>query len=243
MLALEQSLTTKDLLAAADREFENGDALAGTERLWAAMTDTLKAVAVKNGWSYDAHDLYPVVEKIAQMDEQVGEVLLSSYGAVEGYPDKVHFGYFVWADGDSHRMLRTVREFINTLSQDGKMPTKSLPQTTHDYLEAADREFENADALAATEHLWAAVAHALKTVAEAKGWEYDASHLFPVVEKLAGIDGKDDDVLQSTYLAVKSFPNKPRYGYFVWEDGDSHWMRRVTREFIATVQELAGRSQ
>ncbi len=123
------------------------------------------------------------------------------------------------------------------------MQTEKQLKTAQDYLDAADREFENADALAATEHLWAAVTCTLKAVAEEKGWEYDANHLFPVVEKIAGIDGKGDDVLQSTYLATKSFPNKPRYGYFVWEDGDSHWMRRVTHEFIATVQELAERSR
>ena len=116
-------------------------------------------------------------------------------------------------------------------------------KTAQDYLDAADREFENGDALAATEHLWAAVTCTLKAVAEEKGWEYDKNHLFPVVEKLSGMSGKGDDVLQSTYLAAKSFPSKPRYGYFVWEDGDSHWMRRVTHEFIATVQELAGLSQ
>ena len=79
--------TAQDYLDAADREFEKGDALAGTERLWAAMTHTLKGVAVKKGWAYDADDLYPVVEKIAKMDERLGEMLFSSYGAAEGYPE------------------------------------------------------------------------------------------------------------------------------------------------------------
>ena len=109
------------------------------------------------------------------------------------------------------------------------------------YLDAAEREFENANALAATEHLWAAVEHTLTAIAIEKGWEYDKNHLFPVVEKLARANGQDDDILQTSYLAAKSFPNKVHYGYFVWEDGDSHWMSRVVREFTSTAQELAGR--
>lgn len=105
--------TALDYLAAADREFENADALAATECLWSAVIHALKAAAAQNGWDYEDDDLYPVVEKIAKMDEQVGESLISSYGAAEGYPEKVHYGYFVWEDGDSHHMLRVVREFIN----------------------------------------------------------------------------------------------------------------------------------
>ena len=45
--------------------------------------------------------------------------------------------------------------------------TKQL-KTAQDYLDAADREFENADALAATENLRTAMIHALKTVAAKK---------------------------------------------------------------------------
>ena len=113
MQTQKQLKTVQDYLDAADREFENANALAATENLCAAMNHTLKTLAAKKGWDYDGNDLYPVVEKIAKMDEQVGEILLSSYAAAEGYPEKVHYGYFVWEDGDSHRMLRVVREFIS----------------------------------------------------------------------------------------------------------------------------------
>ena len=109
--------TAQDYLNAADREFENADPLAATELLREAMTHTLKTVAAKKGWDYDGDDLYPVVERLAKMDEQIGEILLSSYGAAEGYPEKVHYGYFVWEDGDSHQMLRVVREFISEVQR------------------------------------------------------------------------------------------------------------------------------
>ena len=109
--------TAQDYLDAADREFENANALAATEHLWVAITHTLKVAAAKNNWDYDSDDLYPVVERLAKMDEQVGEILLGSYGAAEGYPEKVHYGYFVWEDGGSHQMLRVVREFISEVQR------------------------------------------------------------------------------------------------------------------------------
>ena len=254
MPSSDQPQTTRDLLA-ADREFENGDALGATEHLWAAITHTLATVANAKGWAYDAGDLYPVMKRLAEGDAQTGDILEGIYAAAGGHPGLVRAECFRFEDGDTHRARRLAREFIDTvlalaaqsddttLFREGEMQTQKPLKTAQDYLDAADREFENADALAATEHLWAAVTCTLKAVAEGKGWEYDTNHLLPVVEKLAGIAGTSDDVLQSTYLAAKSFPSKPRYGYFVWEDGDSHWMRRVTHEFIATVQELAAQSQ
>lgn len=108
----KQLKTAQDYLDAADREFENADAFAAAERLWEAAQHTLIAVAEEKGWSYDRNDLYTVAEKLAKADEQVGEILLTTYFAVGGYPDKVRFHYFAWEDGDSHRMLRTVREFV-----------------------------------------------------------------------------------------------------------------------------------
>jgi hypothetical protein len=251
----EQLRVAEDSLAAADREFENGDALAGTERLWVAITHTLTTVADANGWAYDEDDLYPVVKKLAKGDAQVSDILEGIYIAANGHPDSVRAEYFRFEYGDTHWARRLAREFIDTVLKlasesksvttfhEGIMQTQNQLKTAQDYLDAADREFENADALAATENLWAAITHTLKAVADQKGWEYDTNHLFPVVEKLADLNGQDDDILQSSYLAAKSFPNKVHYGYFVWEDGDSHWMRRVTHEFIAAVQELAGRSQ
>ena len=112
MQTQKQLKTAQGYLEAAEREFENADALAAAEFLRDAIVHTVKSVADQKGWPYDKDHLYPVVEKIAKLDAQVSEILLSSFIAAEGYPEKVHYGYFVWEDGDSHRMLRVVREFI-----------------------------------------------------------------------------------------------------------------------------------
>jgi hypothetical protein len=117
MQTQQQLKTAQDYLDAADREFENANALAATEHLWSAITHTLKAVAVKNGWDYVADDLYPVVEKVAKMDERVGEVLLSSYGAAEGYPNLIRAGYLRIEDGDTHWARRVAHEFISTVQE------------------------------------------------------------------------------------------------------------------------------
>ena len=49
------------------------------------------------------------------------------------------------------------------------MLTRQQQQTTQDLLAAADLAFENADALAATEHLRAAMVHTLTVIATRAG--------------------------------------------------------------------------
>lgn len=112
MQTQKQPKTAQDYLDAADREFENADALAATERLREAIAHTLTSIAIDKGWPHDEADPYQVVKKLAERDEQEGYILVGEYLAAYHYPDKVHYGHFVWEDGDSHRMLRVVREFI-----------------------------------------------------------------------------------------------------------------------------------
>ena len=107
-----QLKTAQDYLNAADREFENANALAATERLREAIVHTLTSIAAKESWPHDEADPYPIVKKLAERDEPEGDILVGEYLAAYHYPDKVHYGHFVWEDGDSHRMLRVVREFI-----------------------------------------------------------------------------------------------------------------------------------
>ena len=246
----EQLQVGEDLLAAADREFENGDSEAGTERLWAAITHTLTTIAGAKGWTYAEGDLYPVVKKLAEHDAQVSDILEGVFLAARAHPNLVRAEYFRFEDGDTHRARRLAREFIDTVLQlaaessshvslcEGEMQTQKEQKTAQDYLNAADREFENADALAATEHLWAAMTHTLKAVAVKNGWDYDGDDLYPVVERLAKLDEQVGEILLSSYGAAEGYPGKVHYGYFVWEDGDSHRMLRVVREFISEVQRL-----
>jgi hypothetical protein len=252
MQTQEQLKTAQDYLDAADREFENGNAVAGTERLWDAITHTLTAIADAKGWSYDAGDLFPVVQKLAERDEQVSYILEGIYAAAEGHPGLVRAEYFRFEYGDTHRARRLTREFIDTvlalaaqfdkaaLCLGDDMLTHKELKTAQDYLDAADREFENANALAGTENLWQAITHTLKAVADKNGWDYNADDLYPVVEKVAKMDERVGEVLLSSYGAAEGYPNLVRAGYLRIEDGDTHWARRVAHDFIGTVQEVAG---
>ena len=244
--------TAQGYLDAADREFEKGDALAGTERLWAAMTHTLTTVANEKGWAYDTDYLFPLIKKLAGTEEQVADVLEGIYLAAKGHPRLVSAEYFRFEYGDTHRARRMAREFIDAVLAlaaqssnaasclGGDMLMHEELKTAQDYLDAADREFEKGDALAGTERLWAAMTHTLKGVAVKKGWAYDADDLYPVVGKIAKMDGRLSEMLFSSYGAAEGYPNLVRAGYLKIEDGDTHWARRVVHEFIDAVQKVAG---
>ena len=131
----------------------------------------------------------------------------------------------------------------NELPKGCTMQTHKELKTAQDYLDAAEREFENANALAATEHLWAAVKHTLKTVADKRSWPYDEDDLYPVAERIARMDDQRKEILLANYFLAKSFPNKVHYGYFNMDDGDSHWALRLTHEFIDGVKIVTGQPQ
>ena len=55
MVIDEHIQTAGDFLAAADREFDAGDILQGSEKLWGAASHALIAAAQKRGWQYHKH--------------------------------------------------------------------------------------------------------------------------------------------------------------------------------------------
>ena len=110
----EKFQTTRDLLNAADQAFAVGNALPATEWLWDAVRHTLTTIAQEKGWPYaDEDDLYQVAERLNERDEVGLDFLLSGYSAAQGYPDKVRYGFFDFADGDADDVRRVVHCFIN----------------------------------------------------------------------------------------------------------------------------------
>lgn len=120
------------------------------------------------------------------------------------------------------------------------MQTHKKLKTAQDYLDAADREFENGDAVAATEHLWGALTHTVKTAAKSKGLSYDESDLFPALEQLVDADEQYGEILLTSFLAAKGHPGLFSAGYLRFEAGDTHRVRRLAHEFVSTVQKLTG---
>ena len=55
MIAEEHIQTATDFLAASDREFDAGDVLQGSEKLWGAFSHAVTAISMTRGWDYGTH--------------------------------------------------------------------------------------------------------------------------------------------------------------------------------------------
>ena len=112
--------TAWDYLAIAGREFEAGNAQEGADRLWDAAVHTLTAVAREKGWAIAGthpDDLYPIAERLAEVDVQEGEILLTEFSCARYYQYQVGYGYFDLEDGDDAYAMRLVRKFIERVNR------------------------------------------------------------------------------------------------------------------------------
>jgi hypothetical protein len=57
MIAQEHIQTAYEFLDGSDREFEAGDILQGSEKLWGAFSHAITAIAKERGWQYGSHRL------------------------------------------------------------------------------------------------------------------------------------------------------------------------------------------
>ena len=55
MIAAEHAQTARDFLLASDREFDAGDRLQGSEKLYGAATQAIIALCQQRGWRYKSH--------------------------------------------------------------------------------------------------------------------------------------------------------------------------------------------
>ncbi len=55
MIAEEHIQTATDFLEASDREFDVGDVLQGSEKLWGAFSHAVTAISMTRGWDYGTH--------------------------------------------------------------------------------------------------------------------------------------------------------------------------------------------
>ena len=55
MTAAEHAQTAHDFLLASDREFDAGDHLQGSEKLYGAATQAIIAICQQRGWRYKSH--------------------------------------------------------------------------------------------------------------------------------------------------------------------------------------------
>ena len=118
--ALAYEPTAWDYLAIAGREFEAGNVQEGADRLWDAAAHTLTSVAREKGWDIAGthpDNLYPIAERLAEVDAQEGEILLTEFSCARYYQYQVGYGYFDLEDGDDAYAMRLIRQFIERVDR------------------------------------------------------------------------------------------------------------------------------
>ena len=89
MLADDHAQTALDFLAASDQEFDAGDRLQASEKLWGAASHALMAVALRRGWSCGSH--YALKEAAERLTDEHNDSLIE-YGFVVA--EKFHRNFY-----------------------------------------------------------------------------------------------------------------------------------------------------
>ena len=108
MQATEHMQTAQDFLEAADREFEAGDELQGSEKMWVAAAHAVIVVAQERGWLYDSQrHLAAAADRIAR---ETDDELIGGFVAARGFRANSGIGFM--EDDDIARGRRVVSRFV-----------------------------------------------------------------------------------------------------------------------------------
>lgn len=112
MLTQEHSQTARDFLLASDREFDAGDILQGSEKLWGAAAHAVMAVAQQRGWRFSDHRaLRTAADRLA--DELREPLLSSNFGLAEKF--HANFYHDFMQDFEIPGDREQVRYFVNSI--------------------------------------------------------------------------------------------------------------------------------
>ena len=112
MLIEEHIQTARDFLDAADREFDAGDEIQGSEKLWGAASHAVMAAAIRRGWNSGSHRaLKEAVNRLAI--EFNDESLRLRFGVAEKFHINFYHGAMEQFEIDDDRPV--VREFVERL--------------------------------------------------------------------------------------------------------------------------------
>jgi hypothetical protein len=109
MQTTERTQTAQDFLEAADSEFEAGDDLQGSEKMWGAAAHAVTMVARKRGWPYDSHrHLAAAADRI--VSETGDDAMRGGFVAARGFRANSGIGFM--EDDDLARARPAVRRFV-----------------------------------------------------------------------------------------------------------------------------------
>ena len=112
MLTHEHVQTAREFLEKAEAEFEAGDHLQGSEKLWGAATHSIMANAQLRGWNFGSHRA--MGQAVDRLSEESGDdFLLAGFGVAE----KCHANYYhdFMEDYELMRARQIIPRFVNRL--------------------------------------------------------------------------------------------------------------------------------
>ena len=117
MQTAEHIQTARDFLDAADREFEMGDGLQGSEKMWGAAAHAVMMVAQERGWPHGTHRR---LKEAA--DRVVGEIGDDTLGGAFLAAQTFHANFYhqFMEDDDIARGRREVRRFVDRVLEHAK---------------------------------------------------------------------------------------------------------------------------
>ena len=115
--------------------------------------------------------------------------------------------------------------------------TQDHAQTAQDLLAAADCAFASGDNLGGSKKMWDAACHAVKAVAQRRGWRCDSRE--DLLAAARRMDGESDSplTLRGGFGAAGKFKANSRYDFMESED-DFDLTRQIVRDFISRVLAL-----
>ena len=109
MTVNEHIRTAREFLAASDREFESGEYLQASEKLWGAASHALLAASQSNGWPGGSH--YAMKQAAERLSAERGDPLIA-YGFEVA--EKLHGNFYhdFMQDFELESARPRVRDFV-----------------------------------------------------------------------------------------------------------------------------------
>ena len=112
MSVLEHAQTARDFLVASDREFDAGDHLQGSEKLYGAATQVIIAICQQRGWKCNSHR--SMKWAVAELSRELGDIMLTG-GFVAAENFHRNFFHDHMEDYEREADRPTVHHFVNRL--------------------------------------------------------------------------------------------------------------------------------
>ena len=123
MLTQEHTQTAQDFLSASDREFDAGDVLQGSEKLWGAAAHAVMAVAQQRGWRFGDHRaLQAAANRLA--DELRDPRISEQFGLAQKF--HANFYHDFMQDYEIERDRPAVHRFVNRVLSSPELSPEGL---------------------------------------------------------------------------------------------------------------------